>query len=107
MSTPATPAYARDEYQQRFIDWMKTQQVGCGFAQSFASRDDAGGLQPLTVEGVRFETADIEPLNELLAQACSKYEGVYVVFPNVTSPDDITALVRSLCATKPWRCDEI
>jgi hypothetical protein len=98
---------SRDDYQERFVDWMKTQQVGCGFAQSFAKRADTGGLQPLTVTGRHLETADIVPLNELLAQACSNYEGVYIVFPDINSLDEILDLIRSFCATPSWRCDEI
>jgi hypothetical protein len=99
--------YTRDEYQQRFVDWMKEKEVGCGFAQSFAKREDTGGLQPFTVKGEPLEIADIELLNVLLAEACSKYEGVYIVFPNINSPQQIVALIRSLCATDGWRCDEI
>ncbi|MEN3370775.1 MAG: hypothetical protein V7609_2918 [Verrucomicrobiota bacterium] len=87
---------------------MKTQQVGCGFAQFFARRDDTGGLQPLTVKGYALATADVEPLNELLARAFSNnYEGVYVIFPDINSSDDVVGLIQSLCATPKWRCVEV
>jgi hypothetical protein len=86
---------------------MRTQGVGCGFAQSFAARSDTGGLQPVTVEGREFQRDDIEPLNRLLIQACLKYEGVYIVFPNINTSADIVALIQSLCMTEVWRCNEI
>lgn len=109
MSIPASEtSYPTDEYQQKFIDWIKTPEVGCGFAQSFARRRDAGGLQPLTMRGDQLRAADIQPLNELLVRAFSnKYEAVYIVFPDINSWAGIARMIEAFCGTASWRCVEV
>lgn len=109
MSSPRPEAPSPlDEYQQRFIDWIKTPAVGCGFAQTFARRVDAGGLQPLTVRGDQLRAADIQPLNELLARAFfNKYEAVYIVFPEINSSVGIVGMIEAFCRTPNWRCVEV
>jgi hypothetical protein len=96
-----------DPYQQAFVDWMKTERVGCGFARSFARRKDIGGLQGVTVLGTNLGDQEIIPLNVLLGTACSKSEGVYVIFPQISSINDIIGLVRALCGTHVWKCVDV
>jgi hypothetical protein len=96
-----------DSYQQQFVDWMKTDQVGCGFAKSFAKREDVAGLQGVTVVGNSLGDQEIIPLNLLLAAACSKSQGVYVIFPDIESTDEVIGLIRGLCGTRVWECIDL
>lgn len=96
-----------DSYQQQFIDWMKTDQVGCGFARGFARREDVAGLQGVTVVGNNLGDREIIPLNVLLAAACSQSAGVYVIFPNINSSDEVIGLIRGLCGTRVWECADL
>ena len=96
-----------DPCQQAFVDWMKSKQVGCGFARNFARREDIGGLQGVTVLGTDLGDQEIIPLNVFLEAACSKSEGVYVIFPDISSENDVIGLVRGLCRTPVWKCVDV
>ncbi|PYI90273.1 MAG: hypothetical protein DME97_18020 [Verrucomicrobia bacterium] len=96
-----------DDYQQLFINWMKTEQVGCAFARNFAKRGDIAGLQGVTVLGNNLGEREIMPLNVLLAAACAKSEGVYIIFPEINSPDEVIRLIQGLCGTRVWECVDL
>lgn len=99
--------YFGDSYQEQFVNWMKTPNVGCVFARSFAKRNDVGGLQGVTIAGSNVGIDEILSLSALLAQAYKNAEGVYVVFPDISSLAAIIGLVQRLCQTPRWTCVEV
>jgi hypothetical protein len=96
-----------DDYQQTFLRWLQTPSVGCKFAAFLAKRHDEAGWQPLTVRGEDFGPDELLPLNTLLSAAPDNFEGVYVLFPEIKTAEQIARLIRALCETPNWRCFEI
>jgi hypothetical protein len=96
-----------DDYQQTFVRWLQTPSVGCKFAAILAKRHNEAGWQPLTVRGDDFGPDELLPLNALLAAAPGNFEGVYALFPEIKTAEQIARLIRALCETPNWRCFEI
>ena len=96
-----------DDYQQTFVRWLQTPSVGCRFAAILAKRHDEAGWQPLTVQGDDLGPDELLPLNALLSLAPGNSEGVYTLFPEIKTAEQIARLVRALCETPNWRCFEI
>jgi len=96
-----------DDYQQIFVSWLQTPSVGCGFAAILAKRHDEAGWQPLTVRGDDFGPNELLPLNALLSLAPGNFEGVYALFPEIKTAEQIARLIRALCETPNWQCFEI
>src|SRR5574338_143145 len=96
-----------DAEQQQFLDWVKTQQVGCQFARHLAKRTDEARWQGVTVVGDNLGPEQVVTLDALLAESCPTAEAIFVLFPQINTPDAIVSLIRSLCATPAWRCVEI
>ena len=96
-----------DAEQQKFLDWVKTQQVGCQFARHLAKRTDEARWQGVTVVGDNLGPEQVVTLNALLAESCATAEAIFVLFPQINTPDAIVTLIRSLCASPSWHCVEI
>ena len=96
-----------DDYQQNFVRWLQTPSVGCRFAAILAKRHDEAGWQPLTFRGDDLGPEELLPLNALLSLAPGTFEGVYALFPEIKTAEQIARLVRALCETPNWRCFEI
>lgn len=93
--------------QQRFLDWLKTQQVGCAFARHLAKRPDEARWQGVTVVGAALGPQQVATLNALLAEACATAEAISFLFPQINTADEVIGLIRSLCATDEWQCVEV
>jgi len=72
-----------------------------------AKRHDEAGWQRLTVQGDDLGPDELLPLNALLSLAPGNSEGVYTLFPEIKTAEQIARLVRALCETPNWRCFEI
>lgn len=96
-----------DAEQEKFLGWVKTQQVGCGFARHLAKRPDEARWQGVTVVGSGLGPEQVATLNALLGESCAAAEAIYFLFPQINTVDEIVGLIRSLCATAAWRCVKV
>jgi hypothetical protein len=72
-----------------------------------AKRHDEAGWQPLTFRGDELGPDELRPLNALLSLAPGNFEGVYALFPEIKTAEQIARLIRALCETPNWQCFEI
>jgi hypothetical protein len=95
-----------DPYQRAFVDWLQTPNVGCKFAAHLAKRYDDAGWKAMTIPGDVLGPAELSHLDALLSTPGIS-EGVYALFPEVKTSEQISGLIRAFCQMPNWRCVEI